>query len=228
MSNARKFFLDLIYPNRCPCCGEFIAFDELICGRCAQALRVFDDGELCSRCGRESCICASKKPAYSRCFCFCAYEDAGREGVLALKSGKNTNFAEYLGERLADMLSYADILHADCIAPAPLTRRNRIERGYNQSELIARAMAKRLGAEVIDVFRCEKSSLVQHELNAAMRAENAMKITASGKRLDGKTVIFCDDIITTGSTARRCCALLRELGAAEVYAAVGTSARLSQ
>lgn len=215
-----RFIIDLLYPNRCPCCREFLEFDDLICRSCVQELHVFAENEICFNCGKDICIC-DMKPAYSSCFCFCAYDDKGRSGILSLKEGRNTNFAEYLGERLADMLNYSDITSADYIVPAPITRYSRVMRGYNQSELIAAPIAKRLNADVLDILHCDKSSLLHHELNASQRAENALKITIDDIKLDDKIIVFCDDIITTGSTAMRCCSLLRECGAKEVYAAIG-------
>lgn len=218
----RRFMLDLLYPNRCPCCGDFLPFDALVCAECVQQLPVFMENKICPRCGKDICIC-DMQPAYSACFCFCAYEGKGREGILSLKSGKNTNFAEYLGQRLADMLDYADITRADYIIPAPVTKNSRALRGCNQSALIAKPIAQRLSAKVLDILRCGKQSLLQHELNAAERAENVLNITAQSVSLKGKTVIFCDDILTTGSTALHCCSLLRGLGAENVYAAIGAS-----
>lgn len=88
---------------------------------------------------------------------------------------------------------------------------------------MTKELARRLGSVSDTSIICKAySSKFQHSLNKEERAVNAERVFySSGKRIDGKTVLLCDDITTTGSTMIKCGKLLKELGASRVDAAAG-------
>ena len=91
----------------------------------------------------------------------------------------------------------------DVVVPVPLHWRRRLGRGYNQSEYLARAIARELGVEcdVNSVLRCRyNSSQVKH--SAAERWDNVENIfrVRKAKSLQGKHILLVDDVFTTGAT----------------------------
>jgi len=101
----------------------------------------------------------------------------------------------------------------------PLHPRRRRERGFNQAELLARALAARLTRE------CEPAALVRRRetrpqagLTAAARRRNVAGAFAVRRqaRVAGRLVVLVDDVVTTGATVAACAHALRAAGAREV------------
>jgi ComF family protein len=110
----------------------------------------------------------------------------------------------------------------DCVVPVPLHPRRERARGFNQ----ARELARRLGPPVIDALVRAKHTVPQVELPAERRQANvrgAFRLRrpmfgGRESRLKGMRVVVVDDVSTTGSTLDACASVLKEAGAAEVYA----------
>ena len=103
--------------------------------------------------------------------------------------------------------------------PVPLHPRRRAERGYNQSELLARALAPRLALGVAaGALVRRKDTAPQTGLSAAARRQNVSGAFAVRRRalVVDRAVILVDDVLTTGATARACALALRAAGAREV------------
>ena len=95
-------------------------------------------------------------------------------------------------------------------------------RGRDQAELLARFTADKLGKPTdFHLLKRKKDSTEQHKLERDERQLHAEEVyTALSKHRDisGKTVLICDDVITTGSTIRACATQLKSMGAKKVYA----------
>ena len=219
--NLKKIILDIFYPNRCPCCNGFIRWDEIICDKCVSDIEQMENPDFCPLCGRNPCICDSGL-FYDRAFVYKPYDGAIRNGVISMKRGNNTNFAEYAGEKLAAMLeSCQDI---DCIIPVPMSAAKKRSRGYNQAELISDKISEILGIPVRnDILFMIYSKKEQHSKSAKERAEikNYLEINENADLSDMK-IIICDDVITTSSTVNACAELLKSKGAAEVIAVLAS------
>ena len=103
--------------------------------------------------------------------------------------------------------------------PVPLHPRRRRERGFNQSELIARALGARTGCALCPgALVRRKDTAPQAELSAAERRRNVAGAFAVRQRAQvaGRVVVLVDDVWTTGATALACARILREAGAVEV------------
>lgn len=101
----------------------------------------------------------------------------------------------------------------DTILPVPISRKRRRERGYNQSELIAREIAKSLGIDYTKecLFKI-KNIVEQSKLNKEERQANIQGIYELRKpeELKDKKLLLVDDIYTTGSTVNECCKILSQ------------------
>ncbi len=222
--SIKNFIVDFVYPNRCPCCDSFILCDEYICPDCLDTMAkdCTLDG-VCKYCGLKNCKCGSGV-YYDRVFSCYAYEGLARKGALSLKSSQNLNFAYYIGETLANKIQ-KEVVRYDAVVPVPMHFKNRLVRGYNQTEVISRVIAKRLGIPTdVNALRVKYSKVSQHELSKTQRLEHANGIYFEGiSNVKDKYIILVDDIITTGSTLNVCSKILQDMGASSVIVAVATS-----
>ena len=91
-------------------------------------------------------------------------------------------------------------------------------RGFNQAEILARAVAKRMELPYLPCLVKTRPSEDQHTLNAAKRRKNLSDTFASRRSVTG-TVLLIDDVRTTGTTLNECAKVLRSAGADAVFAA---------
>jgi ComF family protein len=128
-----------------------------------------------------------------------------------------------LGEMLARAIPREE--HFDAIVPMPLHWQRRWERGFNQSELLARAIARRWNVPVVNAIRRVKATAPQAGLTNSKRRLNMSGAFSArsflGKRftstpLKGARVLLIDDVLTTGATAAACARALKRAGARHV------------
>jgi ComF family protein len=201
-----------IVPVRAPQC--------VICGdRLASAQLLRGDG-LCANC-RD---CA---PEFDRAVSFGEYRDGVRGLIHLLKYESVTPVARLLGGMLAqaitDLLAgYAD--STPLLIPVPLHRSRRRSRGFNQSELIARAAAKRLPQRLkvaCDALVRQRDTVSQVGLTREERIANVRDAfrVADVAGVRGRDVMLVDDVMTTGTTFSECARILKQAGAERVWAA---------
>jgi ComF family protein len=96
----------------------------------------------------------------------------------------------------------------------------RRERGYNQSELLARALGQRGKIPVRDVLTRVRHTTTQTHYDRKQRMKNLRKAFAMRKNqsVEGATIILVDDVLTTGSTLDECARVLMQAGSGPVYA----------
>ncbi len=227
LRNSIRFCLDFLYPNRCPCCDGFISWDALLCENCRQQIPVNPE-QLCLACGRpkEECMCALPM-RYDRAMVMSFYEAGAKEGLLRMKDSSSRNFGRFAGETLGKwILTQEDWMMADGIVPVPMSTGKRLCRGYNQAEVIARAISEVTYIPILrDCLKKRHGAPEQHTLSAEQRAENTETFQPTGRNLKGYRLILCDDIITTGNTLDRCAEILKSSGAETVYAAAAAVTR---
>jgi ComF family protein len=112
-----------------------------------------------------------------------------------------------------------ELADAAAVIPVPLSRGRRRERGYNQAELIARAVAREAGIPLrARVLRKTKERPPQAGLSAAARRSNVASAYHARLPLSlrGKSVLLVDDVLTTGATAEAASRALLRAGAGAV------------
>lgn len=147
--------------------------------------------------------------------------------LYRFKYAGRQEYARFYAEAIVEKLGEAiRAWKSDALVPVPIHRTRRRERGYNQAELLAREIGRRMDIPVDShVIRRVKKTLPQKQLDDAERQNNlkrAFKIERNDVKLE--RVIIVDDIYTTGSTIDACAAELKRAGVEKVYfitAAIG-------
>ena len=110
---------------------------------------------------------------------------------------------------------------ADMIVPVPLFWWKYLKRGYNQAALLADAICSENSLMIKDLLKRTRNTKSQTKLTDDARRKNivnAFKIKNNG--IKGQRIILIDDVMTTGVTLNECAKVLKQAGAAEVYACV--------
>ena len=222
VTSLTRSLLDLVFPPRCVNCH---ALGALLCENCRATIAI-PQPPLCARCGRplltsrsdQQCdLCASGRGMAHLTSLRAAtvYDGAIRAAILAYKFRSARRLAEPLGEMLA--VAYKrESLTADLITHVPLHARRRRQRGYDQSQLLAREMARRVGLPFLpDVVKRVRATEPQTSLQGDQRIINVAQAFSLAnasvvKRVKGKRILVIDDVTATGSTLDATAAALAE------------------
>ena len=178
-----------------------------------------------ARCG----LCRRLDPPYVKATAYGSYESGLRELIHLLKYNQVRPAANVLGRMLAEAVEDLQPLFGETdllVVPVPLHSTKLRQRGFNQSELIARAALKvkpsagrfQLSPGLLERRRETKSQI---GLSRHQRRENirgAFVVTRPGE-MAGREVLLVDDVFTTGTTVSECARILRRAGASKVYVA---------
>ena len=109
----------------------------------------------------------------------------------------------------------------EIITFVPARKKSIRERGYNQSELLAKYLSQRLDVPCCNLLVKVKDNLIQHDLSAQQRKLNVLDVFGLNPEFDvkDKSILIVDDIVTTGSTLHECIEVLRKHGADKVLCA---------
>jgi ComF family protein len=110
------------------------------------------------------------------------------------------------------------------VVPVPLHPSRRAERGFNQSDLLARDVADALGLALADALERVRPTPSQTGLSPTERTTNVRGAFAARRELPGAVVLLVDDVCTTGATLGAAATALRRAGAIRVEALVATRA----
>jgi ComF family protein len=216
--HAQRALLDLLFPPRCVTCRRV---GEWFCVSCRAAVEKIQP-PFCERCGRllpqRECIYCQKLPLHIdgiRAVAF--FEGNLREAIHAFKYKACTELAQIFGGMLSDYLSTHRLL-VDAVVAVPLHAERERARGYNQSLLLARALAVQRQLPVWEkALMRVRDTRPQVELNASERRENVRAAFAATSRVAGARVLLIDDVCTTGATMDACSVALKDHGAQSVW-----------
>jgi ComF family protein len=200
----------------CSVCGERLTSPYMVSG-----------GE--ARCG----ACQRLEPLFVKAVAYGSYEGGLRELIHLLKYEQVRPAAGVLGRMLSEAIAgLAPKLDQAMVVPVPLHAAKLRQRGFNQSELIARAALKSpalsamswpLHASILERTRATESQtgLTRHQRQENIRG--AFHVLDS-PTVTGRTILLVDDVFTTGTTVSECARVLRKAGANQVW--VATVARV--
>lgn len=222
-----EWCLDAVLPPRCLGCAAMIESKASLCADCWRGLTLL--GPPCCRlCGyplpqtvAEAPLCgacAVEPPIYDRARAALRYDDGARGMILRFKHADRTDIAGTFG-RLLQTAGAELLADSDLITPVPLHRWRLLQRGYNQSAMLAHALQRTTGTPMIpDLLQRIAATASQQGLSGSQRQQN---IKASAFRLHpwhrskvaGRRVLLIDDVLTTGATIAACTRVLRAGGA---------------
>ncbi len=225
--------LGLLWPHRCPVCGGVAGEPETgrVCANCEETIPRIT-GRQCEVCSRpfpinfsEAFVCQSCR---DRQFHFVASlapveaRETVRDMIHRFKYGKQRWLAEPFALWMAELSSDHRIKleEIEGLVPVPLHKKREKERGYNQSLLLAEALAKKWKKPVLPVLERVRYTETQTHFDRKERMQNlrvAFRVRA-GAELQEKKFLLVDDVFTTGSTLDECARTLLDSGAGAVWA----------
>ncbi|MEM1212464.1 MAG: ComF family protein [Planctomycetota bacterium] len=165
--------------------------------------------------------CRNARPAYQRVTRLGLYHEPLAEWIKALKFARQWRWADHLGPLLADQLPDPPPHLKPLVIPVPMHRLRRIHRGFNQAELLARAVAKRRRWPLLQPLRRTRHTRPQSGLPQSSRLTNLRGATACLPiDLTTHAVYLIDDVKTTGTTLNTAARLLKDAGSPLIHAAV--------
>jgi ComF family protein len=244
MLGAFDGVVTLLFPSDCRLCAVPLSTSSPlpVCPECLDSIDPIA-GDRCQLCGerlfsgltqRLCGECLSERPPFGKASAYGSYDAGLRELIHLLKYDRVRPAAEVLGRMLAEaVLDLAVEFGAEppLVVPVPLHSSKLRDRGFNQSELIARAAIRhkpagldlRLAPALLVRKRPTES---QTGFTRQQRVQNLRGAFAAGdtNTISGRDILLVDDVFTTGTTVSECARVLRRAGAGNVW--VATVARV--
>lgn len=235
-----KEIVDIIYPEKLICLGcDREYYNEngnaYFCEECQTQLS--SDHAKCSKCDRRvddiytqleiyqfKCkACQEQFHYYTRHLSCSSYEGISKKIILDLKYKGKTENAKGIAERMYMRLVEENLDHQfDLIVPTPIHWTRRWMRGFNQSDLIAKAL-KELLTHDVEILQLKRSKMTKklknlnRESRKIMLKDAIILVQKNKQMIKNKNVIIIDDIYTSGATLDTCSKVLYESGADAIY-----------
>lgn len=198
--------------NICSTCLKKLPILSQHCRQCAQILYRTEE----ALCGE----CLNDPPSFDRTFALFAYDPLISDLIITLKFKHDLTHARAFAELLLDAIRnrwYLSTPLPDLIIPIPLHEKRLKERGFNQALEIARPLAYALNRRLdyTQTMRI-KETAAQSNLQAAERKQNIKQAFHATANFTGLHVAVVDDVMTTGSTMREFCLILKQQGASQI------------
>ena len=207
----------LIYPPKCALCDKLLSRTETdLCHHCRENTERFK-------------IAKSNIPHVAHWTALWYYKENVRKSIHRYKFGRRRHRAAVYGRLLAVKLSDGWMQDIDILSWVPISPLRKLKRGFDQSELICRAVGKELGIPVTRVLKKIRHTKPQSGIQgAAQRRANIVGAykAVQPQALSGKRIFLIDDVVTTGATVSECARTLLVAGAKDIhFAAVAASSQ---
>lgn len=203
-SRPVPFVSNLIYPPTCGICGKLKS--DFLCNKCQKIL----ESQAKFKIEKNS----NTNYYFEEHLYIFEYQGMIRKVILNYKFNDRAYLYKTIVNFLLKNEKFFAILESyDTIVPVPISRKRRKERGYNQSELIAKEIARNLSIEYNNQCLFKTKNIVeQSKLNKEERQKNIQGVYElhSPEMLQGKKILLIDDIYTTGSTVNECSKVLKQ------------------
>ena len=210
------WIMQLLFPPKCVLCGKILQKGEQ---------------DLCKECRIQAPEYPNGKRKLQFLDSFAAvwyYEGTVRKSLLRYKFYNARSFAVSYGRLMAMMLLQQYPEGFDCLTWVPVSRLRKFRRGYDQVELLARAVGKELGMTPVPLLTKVRHNRPQSRIrDGATRRANVLGAyrVNDPEAITGKRILLLDDILTTGATAGECARVLLTCGAKEIHCAAVAAAR---
>jgi ComF family protein len=182
-----------------------------ICDKCGKYLQ--EDKHFCLDCSR-------KLPAFNIARAVGPYDESYRIAIKVFKFLGRKHLGFKMGCMMAEVVKEeARFWPLDIVVPVPASPGSLKQRGFNQTEVLARQVSKELKIKMdaTSLYRI-KETPSQRELTREEREKNLLFAfeVRNNKHIKGKNILLLDDVYTTGSTSRECTRVLLGAGASRV------------
>lgn len=220
-----KSIISALFPNTCIACGEIIEEGECLCDYCYEILDRVDFTKACKRCGlsKKNCECKNRVFYFAGVAAPFYNESSAKDAMYKFKFSKETRNAEFISQQMLLTIEMVyDNIDFDIVTFVPLTFKRFLNRGFNQSQILAEKIGEKLNLPVLDILYRNKSKTDQHDIkNPKERFKNVEGLYGSKGKVNGKNILLVDDIKTTGATLNECAKQLILSGADNVYCITG-------
>ena len=201
--------LDLLFPPKCPFCGRLLEKGELLCPDCQRGLPWLE-----GRAGE------TEVELTAGCVSALRYEDKVRSAIHGYKFDGRSARSVAFGAMTAQAVGDHGIT-ADLVSWPSLSKKRLRQRGYDQAELLAREVGRRLGLSVLrTVDNRERPAPSGIQGEAAPRANLlGAYVPVEPGNFEGRIVLLVDDVVTSGATLAECAKTLRLAGAERIFCA---------
>lgn len=201
--------LDLIFPPICGFCGKVDT--KYICNNCIKTVNAISLNKI---------DYYSDKFFKNHLYIF-KYEDIIREKIIKFKFENEAYLYRMFAEAVLNNKENINFIEKyDYLIPVPIHKKRKKQRGYNQSELIARKINDEIKSIKLqtNIIIKYKNIVPQSTLNQNGRKENIKNVykVINKEKIKNKKILILDDIFTTGSTVNECSRILKEAGAKEI------------
>ena len=209
MTKIVEAFLNLLFPPKCPFCGQVLDKPG-ICPRCEKDLPWIDDAHG-----------LREETGGLRCAGALWYENLAREGLLRLKFQGDSAAAEPMGALIARCAAERFAGEFDTVTWVPVSKKRLRKRGYDQAELLVRSVCRHWNMRPACLLEKVMDNPAQSGIqDAAARRANVLGVYDAVGEVGGKSILLVDDICTTGATLKECIRVLKDAGAADVMCVV--------
>lgn len=192
-----------LFPARCLGCGQVIPAGPVFCEACRKKVPEIPLERLFCPPGSGSGGLRVVSPL--------PYEGGFRKTLHSLKFRGQRSLARPLGGLMAGAVPPED--RWDGVVWVPLTAKGKRRRGYDQSGLLAKALAEERGLPCLPLLEKVRDTRAQHDLSRREREENVKSAYRALPGAEGKALLLVDDVVTTGATLLECAAELYRAGA---------------
>ena len=230
-SGLCRGLLSLVFPGSCVICDARLDATGL-CDQCEQRVEWIGD-PACRRCGCPGVAdpatcpnCVEKPFNFDRLVVPWQFGEDVQRLLHGLKYEGKTFVVPVLVDAIVRRIGGLEIVCPDTlVVPVPLHASRFRERGYNQSQLLARGVARRLGIRVGNVLNRIRQTATQTRLGLEDRARNVDRAftVRLPKRVSGKPILLVDDVCTTGATVNACTKVLLDAHASGVTVVAAAS-----
>jgi len=216
-----ELVVDSFFPRRCVGCGRLGGF---FCPECLGKLPGLSP-PLCPNCGRPQASgivcpdCWQRQTEIDGIRSLFRFDDIIRKAIHQLKYRNLKAISPCLAELLADYLR-SNPLPGEALICVPLHPRRLRERGYNQSNLLARELGERIDLPVIEncLIRVKQTQPQVRAADVEERRRNvAGAFVCRDERVSGRQIILIDDVCTSGATLESCAVAVKNKGATSVW-----------
>jgi len=211
-----EYVLEFIYPPRCMVCQELAGFgsgQEFICEKCMEKLKYADNVSL----HFDMLKFHKTEIAFDIGYAAFKYETV-KPLIEAFKFSKIKSLGKFIAGLMNDFAlqrsAYDDI---DIFVPVPISRERFIERGFNQTEVLAEHLSMLSGIAYVNALKRDKNTVAQFRINDPQKRIGNLKDAFTViENITGLNILLIEDIFTTGATLNECAATLKKAGANRV------------